>query len=82
MLRGDYRLLDNLISPFSEYRITSLSGDQDKQAYNYLTFGVEAHPLEFTNVSTSLGWRFYSNSDAQDADYTTTLWRLNISQRF
>lgn len=81
-LRGDYRLIDRLLYPWTEYKLISLSGDQPKQNYNYLTFGLDVHPLEFTSFSTSLGWRFYKNNDVQDADYTTTHWHLDIAQRF
>jgi hypothetical protein len=82
LLRGDYRLIDKLLYPWTEYKLISLSGDQPKQNYNCITLGLDVHPFEFTSLSTSLGWRFYNNSDVQDADYTTTHWHLDIAQRF
>jgi hypothetical protein len=82
LLKGEYWLLKNKVKPWAEYRITTLSGDQDSQAYNYLDFGVEANPFDYTTVSTSLGWRFYKNDDKDNADYTTTAWNLVVSQRF
>jgi len=82
LMRGDYNFPEYRISPWAEYKLTSLGGDQDKQAYNYITFGVNARPFANTNVSSSLGWQIYNNNDTQNADYTTTVWHLNLSQRF
>ncbi len=81
-LRGEYRLLGDKVNPWAEYRLTSLGGDQDKQSYNYITFGVNTRPLKDTFVSTDLGWQIYGNKDTEQKDYTRTIWRLTLSQRF
>jgi len=81
-LKGEYRLFDNMIIPWAEYRTTMLGGDQNQQSYNYVTLGADARPLESTTVSTSLGWQIYGNDDQEKVGYSTTAWRLNVSYRF
>lgn len=82
LLKGEYRFMQNKLIPWAEYRTTTLGGDQAKQAYNYLTFGLDARPFTNTIISTNLGWQIYSNSDVDDVDYTTTAWHMTINQRF
>lgn len=82
MAKGEYRLLQNRVLPWVEFRTTSLGGDQQSQAYNYFTLGVLARPLPDTNIETSLGWKSYNNNDRANVNYDTTTWRLNLSQRF
>lgn len=82
LMRGEYGLLKNRLKPWAEYRITSLSGDQDAQAYNYINLGLEARPLDTTSITTTLGWQIYNNDDKDNVDYTTTSWHLVITQRF
>lgn len=81
-MRGDYSLPFYRIVPWAEYKLTNLSGIQPHQNINYLALGVDARPYVNTSVSTSLGWHIYGNKDISDADYTTTIWHLNLSQRF
>jgi len=81
-MRGEYGFWENRLNPWLEYHLTSLSGDQDKQAYNYLTLGANANPLPSTYISTGLGWQIYKNHDTQHKNYTTTVWRLTLTQRF
>ncbi|MFO7659473.1 MAG: hypothetical protein R6V77_01035 [Candidatus Cloacimonadaceae bacterium] len=82
LMRGDYTLPYYRLVPWLEYKLTSLSGDQDKQSINWISLGLDARPFDNTNVSTCLGWQIYSNKDRQDADYKTTTWHLNLTQRF
>lgn len=81
-LKGEYRLFENMLVPWAEYRTTLLGGDQEKQTYNYISLGADARPIESVTVSTSLGWQIYSNKDIDNVDYTTTAWRLNVSYHF
>ncbi len=81
-LKGEYRLFNNMIIPWAEYRTTLLGGDQDQQTYNYVTIGADARPLESITASTSLGWQMYGNNDVNNVDYSTTVWHLNLSYRF
>lgn len=81
-LRGEYRLYKDLLQPWAEFRASSLGGDQDSQHYNHITLGLLAAPWPDTNVSASLGGRFYSNADQEDVDYFSTTLRLALSQRF
>ena len=81
-LRGEYRLYKDLLQPWAEFRTSSLGGDQDSQHYNYFTLGLLAAPWPDTNVSASLGTRFYTNADQEDVDYFTAILRLTLSQRF
>jgi hypothetical protein len=81
-LKGEYRLFDNMVIPWAEYRTTQLGGDQNQQVYNYVTLGADARPLDSTTISTSLGWQIYGNKDLPNVDYSTTAWRLTVSYRF
>lgn len=82
LMRGDYTLPYYRLVPWLEYKLTSLSGDQDKQSINWISLGLDARPFDNTNVSTCLGWQIYSNKDRQNADYNTATWHLNLTQRF
>ena len=82
LLRADYSLWQNKIKPYLSFRTTGLSGDQDTQAYNYYTLGLESYPLKNLTVSTDLGMKSYTNDNNSSMDYDTTTWRLLITQRF
>jgi hypothetical protein len=82
MAKSEYKLWENRLQPWLEFRTTSLGGDQPEINYNYLTAGIESRPLEATTVSTSVGIKTMSNDDQPDSGYSTTTWRLTMSQRF
>ncbi len=82
MLKGEYRLWEDRLLPWLEFRTTALGGDQDSQSYNNFTLGLQARPWSDTAIDTSLGGRFYNNSDQAEVSYNVLTWRLTLSQSF
>ncbi len=82
MLKGEYRLWEDRLLPWLEFRTTALGGDQDSQSYNNFTLGLQAQPWSDTAIDTSLGWRFYHNADQDEVSYNVLTWRLTLSQSF
>ena len=78
----DYLLFNKILRPFFQWRLLSLSGDQNPQSYNYYTLGVEAFPWKNLSVSTELGKQYYKNNDDSSQDYDNLTWRLLLNQRF
>lgn len=78
----DYLLFNKILRPFFQWRLLSLSGDQDPQSYNYYTLGVEAFPWKNLSVSTELGKQYYKNDNNSSLDTDSLSWRLLLNQRF
>ena len=78
----DYLLFNKILRPYFQWRMLSLSGDQDPQSYNYYNLGVEAFPWRNLSISTELGKQYYSNDNDSTRDYDNLTWRLLLNQRF
>ncbi|MCB5265693.1 MAG: hypothetical protein LHW41_05575 [Candidatus Cloacimonetes bacterium] len=81
-LRADYALLANKIKPYVSFRTTGLSKDYGSQSYKNYNLGVESYPMQNMTVTADLGIRSYANDDLDGVDYSSTTFRLGLSQRF
>jgi hypothetical protein len=80
--RGEYSFLNEMLKPYLAFSTTSLSGDQDKQSYSVSSLGLQAYPLPKLSISTDLALKSHGNKADSDKEYSTTTWRLTVSQRF
>lgn len=80
--KADYSLWSNKIKPYVSFRTTGLSKDYAAQNYNNYNLGVESYPLRDLSVSADLGIRSYANDDDSALDYSSTSFRLSLTQRF
>ena len=81
-LSGDYRLWEDKLKPYIQFRMVNLSGDQDGQTYNYYTAGIEAYPWRDMTANTSVNLKTADNSSIQNSGYNSLTWRFILSQRF
>jgi hypothetical protein len=81
-LKADYSFLANKIKPYVSFRTTGLSKDYGSQSYKNYNLGVESYPIHDMTVTADLGIRSYANDDTDDVDYSSTTFRLSLSQRF
>ncbi|MCB5253370.1 MAG: hypothetical protein RBR69_01900 [Candidatus Cloacimonadaceae bacterium] len=81
-LKADYSFLSGKIKPYVSFRTTSLSKDYEAQNYKNYNLGVESYPMKDMTVSADLGLRSYINDDTRDQDYSSTSFRLCLTQRF
>lgn len=81
-LRGEYRLLEDKLTPYVDFRANTLGGDQDKQSYQYVNLGTGYSPWSHTSMSTDIGFKMYDNSDMTDVNYSSITWSYQITQRF
>jgi len=77
-----YGFLDNRIKPFTNYRMVSLGGDQDKRNYGYFTLGVEAYPFQDFSLTSDVAFNSFSSDNDTETDYNSTTWRVFLTQRF
>ncbi len=81
-LKAEYRLFDNKLKPFVQYRTINLGGDQEAQSYSYYTLGFDVYPIRDMSINTCLNLNSFSNKDVPDSDYSNTIWRFMVTQRF
>lgn len=78
----DYSFLSGKIKPFVSLRTTSLTKDYAAQNYKNYNLGVESYPMKDMTIAADLGIRSYVNDDIPDQDYSSTSFRLCLTQRF
>ncbi len=80
--KADYSLFKSRLIPYAQFRTVNLTGDQQKQSFNYYTFGLEAFPIRDLSISTDISKKYYINQDASNQDHDTLTWKLLLTQRF
>ncbi len=81
-LKAEYRLFEDKLKPYVQYRTINLGGDQEAQSYSYYSLGLDIFPIRDMTINTCFNLNTYSNSDVANKDYSNTIWRFMISQRF
>ena len=80
--KADYSLWKDRIIPFVSFRNSSLSGSDQKLAYNYFNVGLESVPIKDLSVCLDIGTKSFKNSNDTDQNYSSTTVKFLATQRF
>ncbi len=80
--KAEYALFNNRLVPYGSYRRVSLAGDSASQSFDYLSFGLEASPIQNMSINTGINKKYerFNNDPSFKNDIFT--WNFLISQRF